>query len=98
MPRDRGACPLWMVRGLMAQLGPIKPGDIVELEIKGREFVAKVTSAASGRPATITVRPCCPGITYRTAKARDVVAHYRKTKNVRQVSVPVDVTPEHVQH
>ncbi len=82
----------------MAQLGPIKPGDIVELDIKGRQFFARVTEAASGRPARIKVRPLDSRITYGSAKASEVVAQYRRTKNVRQASVRVDMTPEHVQH
>ncbi len=81
----------------MAQLGPIQPGDIVELDIKGRLFVAKVTSRAAGKPAKIGVMPFDSRITYRAAKAGEVVAQYRRTKNVRQASVRLDMTPEDVQ-
>lgn len=85
----------------MAQLGPIKPGDIVELNIKGRQFYAKVTEAAHGSPSRITINPSTVNgsrITYAHAKAAEVIGHYRKTKNVRQVSVPMDMTPTAVQH
>ncbi len=81
----------------MAQLGPIQPGDIVELDIKGRQFFGKVQEAASGKPARIRFVPLDTRITFRTAKASEVVAQYRRTKNVRQASVRVDMSPEDVQ-
>lgn len=84
----------------MAQLGPIHPGDIVEVDKKGRVFFAKVTHdvtpAAKGMPAYIGILPLDARITYRTASGKEVVAQYRKTKNTRQERVLVDVTPEDV--
>ncbi len=78
----------------MAQLGLIHPGDIVEVDKKGRIFYAKVQQAATD--GVLPILPLDSRITYRMATAKEIVAQYRRTKNVRQVRVPVDMTPESV--
>lgn len=69
----------------MAKLAPIHPGDIVEVDIKGRLFFAKAKGrvAAPGGGQWLGIEPVDCRITYTTAKASEVVAQYRKTKNVR---------------
>lgn len=79
----------------MASLTPIKPGDIVEVDRKGRFFFAVVVRKL---PGLLDIRPLDSRITYTTAKANEVVSQYRKTKNCRQVSVRVDSPPEGVAH
>jgi DNA-directed RNA polymerase subunit H (RpoH/RPB5) len=69
----------------MASLGPISPGDIVEVDRKGRRFFAKVLEKEPGMLSRI--QPLDTRITYTTAKASEVVAHYRKSKNARQATV-----------
>jgi hypothetical protein len=66
----------------MASLGPIQPGDIVEVDKNGRRFHAVVLEKQAGILSRI--RPIERGITYTTATAHEVVVHYRKTKNVRK--------------
>jgi hypothetical protein len=58
----------------------IAPGDIVEVDKKGRRFHAIVTSIAqseSGR-FDLEVRPINKGISHRTATVREVVGVWRK--------------------
>lgn len=58
----------------------IAPGDIVEVDRKGRRFHAVVTEIDqrdSGR-FTLTLRPLDARTTYRTATVREVVAVWRR--------------------
>lgn len=58
----------------------IAPGDIVEVDRKGRRFHALVTEIDqrdSGR-FTLTLRPLDARTTYRTATVRDVVGVWRR--------------------
>jgi len=60
----------------------IGPGDIVEVDKKGRRFHALVTAleqVASGR-FELALRPLDSRISYRTATVREVVAVWRKAK------------------
>lgn len=57
---------------------PIKPGDLVRCDIRGDQFVAEVTEKLDGN---LTLAPV--GRTFLPAyhvRARQVVAHYRKSK------------------
>lgn len=58
------------------RLANVHPGDIVECDVKGRRFHA-VVQAKNGRE--LGVLPLTRGVSYRTAKATDVVAHWRRT-------------------
>lgn len=61
-------------------LTSVKPGDIVRCDVRGRVFYAEVMA----KGATLEIMPIGPGtITYRTVTARQVVAHYRKSKSSR---------------
>ena len=55
----------------------VKPGDLVECDVRGQQFVAKVTEKKNG---TLLLDPVVPSVSYRSAKPREVVAHYRKSK------------------
>jgi hypothetical protein len=60
----------------------IGPGDIVEVDKKGRRFHALVTSLVqsdSGR-FELELRPLERGITYRQATVREVVGVWRKAR------------------
>lgn len=71
----------------MAPLAPIKPGDIVLVNRRGRRFHAVVEEKA---PRILSrIRPLQSGVTYTTAKAHEVEEHWRKTKNVRKVKESV---------
>lgn len=67
----------------MASLATIHPGDIVEIDRKGRRFHAIVIEKSAGMLTRI--RAIDPRINYTTATSREVIAHWRKTKNVRKV-------------
>jgi hypothetical protein len=64
----------------VASLTPIQPGDIVEVDKKGRRFFAEVTGKAKGE---LKIRPITRE-TYGTATSHEVVQQYRKTKNSRR--------------
>ena len=55
----------------------VKAGDIVKVDKRGQFFLAEVTDIGKGE---ILIQPEIKHVTYRTAKAREVVAHYRKSK------------------
>src|SRR4051812_23729448 len=60
----------------------IAPGDIVEIDRKGRRFhalVEAVEQRASGR-FDLAVRPLDGRTTYRTATVREVVAVWRRAR------------------
>jgi hypothetical protein len=62
----------------------IGPGDIVEVDKKGRRFHALVTEleqVESGR-FELNVRPLDSRISYRTATVREVVGLWRKARSV----------------
>lgn len=54
----------------------IATDDIVEVQIKGRTILGRVTEINDG---IVYFRPICPGAGWRDAKAREIVAHWRKT-------------------
>lgn len=68
----------------MASLTPIKPGDIVEADVKGRTGFVVVKAKGRGK---LEVEPISRGFTHRTVTAHQVVTHYRKTKNTRKLKV-----------
>jgi hypothetical protein len=52
-------------------------GDIVLVDRKGRLFHAEVVGTAHRR-SELAIKPIERGITYYTASAQDVVAHWRR--------------------
>lgn len=65
----------------MASLNPIHPGDIVHVERNGRKAFCMVEGKANRE---LQVRAISPGFTWRTVTSHQVLAHWRKTKNVRK--------------
>jgi hypothetical protein len=65
----------------VASLTTITGGDIVEVERNGHRAYAVVEDKRKGE---IDIRPITPGFTWRTATSRQVVNHWRKTKNTRR--------------
>lgn len=64
---------------------PIKPGDIVECDVRGSRFFAKahdITKDFADRKV-LNVEPLLPNVTYRQATSRQVIGHYRKSKASR---------------
>jgi hypothetical protein len=53
----------------------IRTGDIVRLNKRGHEFEAFVTDRNGGE---LVIEPIRCGISYRTARAREITAHWAK--------------------
>ena len=61
----------------------IGPGDIVEVDKKGRRFhalVVAVEQSASGGRFEVELRPLHRGVSYRRATVREVVGVWRRVK------------------
>ncbi len=58
-------------------LPPIEVGSIVLVDKRGVRFHAHVLER---RPGELRIRPIERNITWRSATAREVVAHWRKSK------------------
>ena len=72
-------------------LGPIKPGDIVKVEILGRQFHGLVTGKRNGR---LQFEPIERGISYFEAKPKQVIVHWGKRGRPRtSVEVRTEPTP-----
>lgn len=65
----------------MASLATIHPGDIVRVDKKGRLFEAHVTSRA---PGMVLIKPIQKNVNYTSATSREIVRHWRLTKNIRK--------------
>lgn len=72
------------------RLAEIQPGDVVEVDKKGRKIFGLVLEV--DRAGTLTFEPLCRGVSWRTARSREVVRHWRKAKRFRGASDP-DVNP-----
>ena len=55
----------------------VKAGDLVKCDVRGQQFIAEVKEKGNG---VLNVEPVVPSVSYRSAKPREVVAHYRKSK------------------
>jgi len=72
-------------------LGPIKAGDIVRVQIRGRVFLAYAGTKTKGR---LQLEPIDRGITYHEAKASEVIAHWGKRGRPRtSIEVRSDPAP-----
>ena len=60
----------------------IAPGDIVQVDKKGRRFHALVTELVQGESGRyeLSVRPLDSRISYRTATVREVIGVWRKAR------------------
>jgi hypothetical protein len=58
----------------------IHPGDLVLCDVRGARFHAYVKEHTDGG---LAVRPIERGITYRQVTARQVIAHWRRSKQSR---------------
>jgi hypothetical protein len=67
------------------QLAPVRPGDIVRVNKKGRVFEALVRAKRKGE---LEIEPIQRGITYTTASAREVICHWAKRGRPRRPGQP----------
>jgi hypothetical protein len=58
------------------KLDRIAVNDIVEVRVRGRLIMGRVTEINDG---VVYFNPICPGAGWRHAKAHEVIAHWRKT-------------------
>lgn len=61
--------------------GPIRPGDIVLCDVRGREFHAIFRERDT---QGVLVDPLIRGINYHHVKPNQVVAHWRRSKASRR--------------
>jgi len=62
-------------------LTSIKPGDIVDVDKRGRRFLAFVIDKkqpGGGRVGELTIRPVDRGISYRAARSGEIVGHWAR--------------------
>jgi hypothetical protein len=69
------------------RLEGIETGDIVEIDRLGRRFHALVTGNSSGG---LAIQPLDRKVTYRSCRARDVVAHWAKRGRPRATAEPLE--------
>jgi hypothetical protein len=62
------------------QLAPVRPGDIVRVNKKGRVFEALVRAKRKGE---LEIEPIQRGNTYTTASAREVICHWANRGRMR---------------
>jgi hypothetical protein len=62
------------------QIGNIRTGDVIKVDIGGRVFFGQVTGTREDEERVVTFDPISHGAFYYSAKPRQVVAHYRKSK------------------
>ncbi len=62
------------------RLQRIHADDLVLVDIKGRQVYGRVTRVQDGR---VSFMPLCPGAGWRSAAAREVIGHWRKTGRSR---------------
>ena len=67
----------------LVRLDGINTGDIVEIDRLGRRFHALVTGDTDGG---LSVQPLDRRVSYRTCRARDVIAHWAKRGRPRAPS------------
>jgi len=75
------------------RLEGIKAGDIVEVDRLGRRFHALVTAASQaggGSQGGLSIQPFDRRITYRSCRAREVVAHWSKQGRPRVSTEPLE--------
>ena len=65
---------------------PIEIGDIVEVDKKGRRFMALVLGVDPG--GDLRVEPVCRGVSWRAASSREIVRHWKKAARRRRQADP----------
>jgi hypothetical protein len=73
------------------KLDRIAVNDIVEVRVRGRLILGRVTETKDG---LVYFNPICPGAGWRHAKAREVIAHWRKTGRQRGSETETNLEPQ----
>lgn len=69
------------------RLEGIETGDIVEIDRLGRRFHALVSGNA---PGGLSIQPLDRRVSYRSCRAREVVAHWSKRGRPRATTEPLE--------
>ncbi len=69
------------------RLEGIENGDIVEIDRMGRRFHALVSGVA---PGGLAIQPLDRRVTYRSCRAREVVAHWSRRGRPRATDEPLE--------
>jgi hypothetical protein len=69
------------------RLEGIDNGDIVEIDRMGRRFHALVSGVA---PGGLAIQPLDRRVTYRSCRAREVVAHWARRGRPRATDEPLE--------
>jgi hypothetical protein len=64
----------------------IKPGDIVEVDKKGRRLHGLVLAVE--RDGEVRFEPLCRGVSWRSARSREVVRHWSRGRRMRGAADP----------
>jgi len=68
------------------RVAPIQPGDVIEVDKKGRKVHGLVL--AVDRNGDVRFEPLCRGVSWRTARPREVVRHWTKAARRRGAPDP----------
>ena len=69
------------------RLEGIENGDIIEIDRMGRRFHALVSGVA---PGGLAIQPLDRRVTYRSCRAREVVAHWARRGRPRATDEPLE--------
>jgi len=69
------------------RLEGIENGDIIEIDRMGRRFHALVSGVA---PGGLAIQPLDRRVTYRSCRAREVVAHWTRRGRPRATDEPLE--------
>lgn len=66
-------------------ISSVKPGDIVEVDIRGTKFLAHVDELVKeeGKQSSLKIIPASRNVTYYSCKANQVIGHYKKMQRAR---------------
>jgi hypothetical protein len=68
------------------RVAPIQPGDIVEVDKKGRRIHGLVLAVE--RDGEVRFEPLCNGVSWRSARPREVVRHWTRGRRMRGAADP----------
>lgn len=68
------------------RVAPIQPGDVIEVDKKGRRVHGLVLAVE--RDGEVRFEPLCRGVSWRSARPREVVRHWTKAARRRGASDP----------
>ena len=68
------------------RVAPIQPGDLVEIDKKGRKVHGLVLAVE--RDGEVRFEPLCRGVSWRSARPREVVRHWTRAARRRGASDP----------